>query len=67
MNFESLTVKLKDGSTYYFPAGPVTDDPSPRVDNLRFAIDNGATFRSVDESGEMREFNGADVHNYHLA
>ncbi|MBK4138049.1 hypothetical protein GWO53_02125 [Corynebacterium macginleyi] len=67
MSFESLTVKLKDGSTYYFPAGPVTGDPSPRVDNLRFAIDNGTTFRSVDESGEMREFNGADVHNYHLA
>lgn len=24
MSFESLTVKLKDGSTYYFPAGAVS-------------------------------------------
>ena len=35
MSFESLTVKLKDGATYYFPAGAVSKDPSSRVDNLR--------------------------------
>ena len=28
MSFESLTVKLKDGSTYYFPAGAVSKDLS---------------------------------------
>ena len=67
MSFESLTVKLKHGATYYFPAGAVSHDPSSRVDNLRFAIDNGTTFRSVDEAGIEREFNGHDVRNYPLA
>ncbi|EEI77239.1 hypothetical protein HMPREF0308_2437, partial [Corynebacterium striatum ATCC 6940] len=42
-------------------------DPSHRVDNLRFAIENGTTFHSVDDSGIDREFSGYDVSNYHLA
>ncbi|AKE38021.1 Hypothetical Protein NG00_00022 [Corynebacterium camporealensis] len=67
MSFETLIVKLKEGSTFYFPAGSVSEDPSNRVDNLRFAIDNGTDFNSVDESGVERSFNGYDVANYHLA
>ncbi|APT85778.1 MULTISPECIES: hypothetical protein [Corynebacterium] len=66
MSFESLIVKLKDGTTCYFAAGSVVGDPSQRVDNLRFAIENGTQFKSVDESGVEREFNGYDVANYHL-
>ncbi|MDO5032163.1 hypothetical protein [Corynebacterium sp.] len=67
MSFESLIVKLKDGNTFYFPAGAVAGDPSSRVDNLRFAIENGTTFRSVDDAGVERTFNGYEVANYHLA
>lgn len=67
MSFESLIVKLKSGATYYFPAGSVSGDPSHRVDNLRFAIENGTTFHSVDDRGIDREFSGYDVSNYHLA
>ncbi|HIX79580.1 MAG TPA: hypothetical protein H9978_06570 [Candidatus Corynebacterium faecipullorum] len=67
MSFESLIVKLKSGDTFYFPAGAVSGDPSTRVDNLRFAIENGTQFSSVDDYGVNREFNGYDVENYHLA
>lgn len=67
MSFESLIVKLKGGDTFYFPAGAVAGDPSSRVDNLRFAIENGTQFNSVDDFGVDREFNGYDVDNYHLA
>ena len=67
MSIESLTVKLTNGETFYFSAGPIVGDPSNRVENLRFAIENDTVFRSVDESGVAREFAGHEVANYHLA
>ena len=67
MSFESLIVKLKGGDTFYFPAGAVAGDQSSRLDNLRFAIENGTQFSSVDDYGVDREFNGYDVDNYHLS
>lgn len=67
MAIEVLTVKLNDGSVFYFNAGAAVGDPASRVDLLREAIDNVSVFRSVDQSGELREFNGTDVANYHLS
>ncbi len=67
MAIEDLTVKLRDGSVYYFRAGAIMGDPLNRVDLLRDAIDDASLFRSPDVNGELREFNGADVANYYLA
>lgn len=67
MSFESLTVKLNNGATYYFPAGSVYGDPGDRVEMLRFAIENGTDFSSVDSDGHDRSFNGYEVANYHLS
>ena len=67
MSFESLTVKLNDGRTLYFPAGPDVGDNTDRVELLRECIDNGTDFISVDNNGEKHQFNGYDVVNYHLA
>ena len=53
MSFESLIVKLKGGDTFYFPAGAVAGDPSSRVNNLRYAIENGTQFSSVDDYGAV--------------
>ena len=66
MPIEVLTVKLNDGSVYYFNAGPTVGDPASRVDLPRDAIDNTTLFSSPDQNGQIREFNGADVANYHL-
>ena len=51
MGSGKLTVKLKDGQTYYFDAGSVVGEPLNRIDMLRYAIENGTDFRSVDQSG----------------
>ena len=42
-------------------------EPLNRIDMLRYAIENGTDFRSVDQSGVEREFHGYDIANYHLA
>lgn len=67
MGSGKLTVKLKDGQTYYFDAGSVVGEPLNRIDMLRYAIENGTDFRSVDQSGVEREFHGYNIANYHLA
>ncbi|QPK79192.1 hypothetical protein G7Y31_00160 [Corynebacterium lizhenjunii] len=66
MPFSGLTVRLKDGSVFYFNAGPVLGDSQLRIDLLRDAVDNGSFFTSVDTAGTQRRFHGDDVANYHL-
>lgn len=66
MSIESLTVKLHSGETFYFPAGSVVGDRTPRVDLLREAIDHDTLFHSVDESGVERRFRGHEVASYFL-
>lgn len=62
----TLTVKLHNGQTLYFTAGPVIGDAAHRVDLLRDAIENSSEFRSVDLDGQDRSFNGSDVAHYAL-
>lgn len=65
-NYESLTVRLHGGVTYYFPAGAVLGDDSARVELLRDAIENETNFVSIDVDGIERSFNGSAVERYHF-
>ncbi|APT91596.1 peptide ABC transporter [Corynebacterium phocae] len=66
MALERLTVKLHDGAVFYFNAGAALGDPSSRLDLLRDAVDTDSLFRSPDINGNMRQFLGSEVSNYHL-
>ncbi|MFH0412676.1 hypothetical protein ACG98H_11380 [Corynebacterium sp. L4756] len=66
MSYETITINLKNGETFYFPVGAVIGDSSARVDLLREAIENSSDFRSVDVDGNEQVFNGADVERYTL-
>ncbi len=66
MDFEGLTVKLKDGSTLYFHAGAALGDNHTRVDLLREAIDTASEFRSVDVYGNEQVIDPANIEHYFL-
>ncbi|QCB27338.1 hypothetical protein [Corynebacterium endometrii] len=66
MTAATLTVKLRNGQTLYFTAGPVIGDAAHRVDLLREAIENDSLFTSVDLDGTEHSFQGSEVAHYAL-
>lgn len=66
MGVQGLSVKLDNGSTYYFPAGVAPGEQGNRIEMLREAIENDSVFHSVDVEGMERTIYGNEVKNYHL-